>query len=117
MGLENHITFTGHRNDIREIMSISDIVLSLSTEPEAFGRTSLEALSLGIPVIAFDHGGASEVLKTIFPQGLVPINNVDETVSLINRFITEPPNVEQHQAYTLESMQNKTLSVYKSLVQ
>jgi len=116
MGLENHITFTGHRNDVREIMSISDIVLSLSTEPEAFGRASLEALSLGIPVIAFDHGGASEVLKTIFPQGLVPTNNVDETVSLINRFIAEPPNVEQHQLYTLESMQNKTLSVYKSLV-
>ncbi len=117
MGLEKHITFTGHRNDLREIMSISDIVLSLSTEPEAFGRTSLEALSLGVPVIAFDHGGASEVLKTIFPQGLVPINNVDETVSLINKFIAEPPIVEQHQAYTLESMQHKTLSVYKSLVQ
>lgn len=117
MGLSHHITFTGHRSDIREIMSLSDIVVSLSSEPEAFGRTSLEALSLGIPVIAYDHGGASEVLKSIFPQGLVPANNVDETVSLIKKFIAQPPNVKHQQIYTLESMQNKTLSLYESLVQ
>ena len=64
-----------------------------------------------------DHGGASEVLESMFPQGLVPANNIDETVSLIKKFIANPPNVRQQQIYTLESMQNKTLSLYKSLVQ
>jgi glycosyltransferase involved in cell wall biosynthesis len=48
-GLAGAITFTGHRSDLKEIMAISEIVLSLSREPEAFGRTTIEALSLGIP--------------------------------------------------------------------
>ena len=72
LGLEEKISFTGHREDIKEVMSISDIVLSLSTKPEAFGRAPLEALSLGIPVIGYGHGGASEVLQTIFPRGRHP---------------------------------------------
>ena len=51
-GIGRQISFLGHRQDLREIMSISNIVISFSNEPEAFGRTSLEALGLGVPVIA-----------------------------------------------------------------
>ncbi|MBE0440380.1 MAG: glycosyltransferase, partial [Gammaproteobacteria bacterium] len=47
-GLDDTITFTGNRSDIREIYAISDVVLSLSTKPESFGRAVLEALSLGV---------------------------------------------------------------------
>ena len=46
------LTFTGHRTDLREIMAISAAVASFSTRPESFGRTVLEALSLGTPVWA-----------------------------------------------------------------
>ncbi len=73
--LLDNITFTGHKGDIKEIMLISKIVFSLSKEPEAFGRVSLEALSLGIPVIAYSHGGVEEQLKKILPSGLVTKNS------------------------------------------
>lgn len=70
-GLSERITFTGHRGDLREIFSVSALVLSLSTQPEAFGRTVLEALALGVPVAAYAHGGVDELLSSMFPAGRV----------------------------------------------
>lgn len=67
-GLDNLI-FTGHRSDLREIFAVSNVVLSLSTQPESFGRTVLEALSLGVPVVGYDHGGVGEILNSLFPEG------------------------------------------------
>ncbi|MBR7512864.1 glycosyltransferase, partial [Mycobacterium tuberculosis] len=41
----------------------SDLVLQLSDKPEAFGRTVVEALSVGRPVLGWDHGGVGELLQ------------------------------------------------------
>lgn len=70
-GLGEYITFTGHRADLREIFSISALVLSLSTQPEAFGRTVLEALALGVPVVGHATGGVEELLGSMYPAGMV----------------------------------------------
>jgi glycosyltransferase involved in cell wall biosynthesis len=115
-GLNERITFTGHRNDIREIIVLSSMVLSLSTRPEAFGRTALEALALGVPVIAYDHGGNHEVLKNIYPAGLVPANDKQKTIERILSFLEKPPLVPHDHDFTLHAMQNKTLSLYESVV-
>jgi glycosyltransferase involved in cell wall biosynthesis len=45
IGLQEAITFTGGRSDLREIMAISSVVFSLSVKPESFGRTTLEVPS------------------------------------------------------------------------
>ncbi len=111
-GMEKYFTFLGHRDDMREILSISDIVLSLSQTPEAFGRTVLEALNLGIPVIAYDHGGVSEMLKKIFPAGAVEPLNIDDAVARIGEFYHSRPTVPDQNHFTLETMLQKTLSVY-----
>ncbi|NNE37708.1 MAG: glycosyltransferase family 4 protein [Gammaproteobacteria bacterium] len=115
-GLNDRITLTGHRNDLREIYCRSDVVLSLAKDPEAFGRTSLEALSLGVPVIAYDHGGAGEVLGNLCPDGLVPVGDLIKTADLILGFINNPPHVKSQQIYSLQAMQRMTLSLYESLV-
>jgi glycosyltransferase involved in cell wall biosynthesis len=36
------------------------------------GRTVLEALAVGRPVVGWDHGGVGELLRQLFPQGAVP---------------------------------------------
>ena len=50
LNVSGHVTFTGHRADLKQIYAISAIVLSLSSTPESFGRTVAEALSIGTPV-------------------------------------------------------------------
>lgn len=114
-GLAERITFTGHRGDIKEIMAISDVVLSLSREPEAFGRVTLEALSLGRPVIAYDHGGVSEQMAALLPEGAVPVGDVPGVVRLLSAWLDHPPAVSDNNPFTLERMLSATFDVYREL--
>ena len=112
-GLDSDITFLGHRDDLREVLSVSDVVLSLAKAPEAFGRTVLEALSLGRPVIAYGHGGAAEVLNELQPDGLITPGGVAEAIDKIKDFLNGPPKIAPNRLFTLENMLNKTLTLYE----
>jgi glycosyltransferase involved in cell wall biosynthesis len=115
LGIADRVSFTGSRRDIREIMSISDIVLSLSLEPEGFGRTTVEALSLGRPVIGYRHSGIAEVLGRAYPQGLVANGDLTQLAERVKAFLQAPPPVPAHHPYTLQAMLDSTLSLYQSL--
>jgi glycosyltransferase involved in cell wall biosynthesis len=116
LGLEQNISFAGNRKDIKEIMSISRIVFSLSKEPEAFGRISLESLSLGIPVIAYSHGGVKEQLIKLLPKGLIKVGNIYDVVNLALRWIAKPPKIKKNNFFTLKKMLQNTLDVYQKAV-
>ena len=116
LGLNQNITIIGHRKDIREIMSISKIVFSLSREPEAFGRVSLESLSLGIPVIAYSHGGVKEQLVKLLSSGLIKVRGVNDAIWLVIKWIKKSPKIKQNNFFTLEKMLQNTLSVYKKII-
>ena len=115
LSLNNRITFTGPRRDIYNIYKISDIVYNLSQTPEPFGRTMIEAIACGAKVIGWDHGGASEILKELYPQGLVKLNEMaklhDATISLINSSSTPSENT-----FTSTRMTNSTIKLYKDLL-
>ena len=102
--------------DIREIMSISKIVFSLSREPEAFGRVSLESLSIGSPVIAYSHGGVKEQLTKILPNGLIKVGSINDAIRLATKWIKEPPKIKQNNFFTLEKMLKKTLDLYNKMI-
>ncbi|MEQ1667365.1 MAG: glycosyltransferase family 4 protein, partial [Sulfuriferula sp.] len=90
LNLSNDISLIGHRTDLKEVMSVSNLVLSLSLDPEAFGRTTPEALSLGIPVVGYNHGGVGEVLGTMFPAGLVELDNAEDLIPTVQQCLTHP---------------------------
>lgn len=115
-GLDEVITLLGHRSDLREIMAMSDVVLSLSRDPEAFGRVSLEALALGKPVVAYDHGGVGEQLAAILPAGRVPVGDREQVVARLLAWYRTPPSVPAQHPFTLERMLNATLEVYQDAV-
>jgi glycosyltransferase involved in cell wall biosynthesis len=115
LGLERDITFTGARDDLREILSISGVVVSLSELPEAFGRTVLEALALGTPVVAWDHGGVSEILQRMLPGGLVPPGDIAAAAGLIGEFQRERPVIAARHPFQLQSMLDGTIAVYEQL--
>lgn len=115
--LGEHIVFTGHRSDVRDIYAISDAVLSLSSKPESFGRTVLEALSLGRPVVAYDHGGVSEILQQLFPQGAVPLGDIDKLTDQVSGILNNPnPEVRPNDVFLLQHMQQQTLNLYQELL-
>jgi len=116
LGLKEHIVFTGHREDIKEIYACSDLVFSLSGKPESFGRTVVEALSMGIPVIGYDHGGVGEMLARLFPEGRVPLHDPERLLEKAVEFLGSPPRVPRSDEFTLQSMLDKTLSLYQELV-
>ena len=112
-GLGGDISFTGGRLDIREIYSISDIVFSLSTKPESFGRTVLEALCLGVPVVAYSHGGVSEIMRALYPAGMVEPENMPELIGTVARLLETPAQVSPDNPYTLKNMLDRTLALYE----
>jgi len=112
LGIKDKVSFIGHRNDLREIMSISKIVFSLSSEPEAFGRTTIESLKIGVPVIGYGHGGVGEQLKGIFPQGIIKKNNISSAIVLCKKWIKKAPKVTKTDLFNLETMQSNTLKIY-----
>lgn len=113
-GLGEQVSFLGHRDDLREIMAISSVVAALSRQPESFGRTALEALSLGIPVVGYAHGGTAEILQNIFPDGAVQPGSVNTATERVRQFIQDNRKVPKHDLYTLSGMLNSTLNLYQS---
>ena len=60
--LNKIIKFIDHCEEMPVAYRIANLVCSCSYEPEAFGRVSVEAQSMGVPIIASDIGGSSETI-------------------------------------------------------
>ena len=60
--LNNEIKFIDSFNLMPLAYKISDVVISSSTEPEAFGRVSVEAQAMEKPIIASNIGGSKETI-------------------------------------------------------
>ena len=116
LNLSNDVTFLGHRTDIREVYAASSVVLSLSTKPESFGRTTLEPLALGVPVVGYDHGGVGEILQTVFPSGAVALGDRQSLSSRVASLLEgDAVRVEPFEAFRLQTMLDETLRLYAEL--
>jgi glycosyltransferase involved in cell wall biosynthesis len=116
-GLEDRVTFTGGRTDVRDWMAASEIVFSLCADPpEAFGRTVPEALSLGVPVIGWDHGGVGETLSKLFPEGAVPPRDHLALYERCLQFLQGRPRVPVTEAYGLSASMQAQFAVYRELL-
>jgi glycosyltransferase involved in cell wall biosynthesis len=115
MGMAADISFTGQRDDLKNILAISSLVLSLSTQPESFGRTTLEALRLGVPTAGYGHGGVGEILRTIYPAGLLPLGRIDDACQRIAQLLQQPEPVPDRAFFPLQAMLDQTLGLYEEL--
>lgn len=114
-GLTQRISFTGHRSDMREVLSQCDLVFSLSTQPETFGRTVLEALRLGRPVLGWDMGGVGEILAACYPQGRVPPGSPEALLAATRRWLAQPDRPAPCPHFLLSDMCERTLALYEVL--
>ena len=113
-----NLVFTGHREDLREVMAVSAAVVSLSTHPESFGRTVLEALSLGTPVVGYAHGGVGEVLAQVFPPGCAAAGDRADAARVLGRVLDDQTAaraaVREH-GFSVARMTAETLRLYEEL--
>ena len=111
------VAITAPTADIADAYAASDLVLQLSRRPEAFGRTVLEALCSGRPVLGWDHGGVGEQLQAWHPQGAIPAFDGDALLRAATASLArhEAPAVTMPD--TLRAMQEATLSLYDELAQ
>ena len=116
LGLADHVTFTGDRRDIADWLAASTISFNLSKKPESFGRTTLEALSLGVTVIAWDKGGVSEILTELYPAGKVPDSDLIGLVATIEQQLNTPSKPYHAYPFTLQAMTDQTLALYQQLM-
>jgi glycosyltransferase involved in cell wall biosynthesis len=61
LGIAGEVVFAGFQGEIAGVYRALDIVVHASTQPEPFGRTIVEAMACGRPVIASRAGGAAEI--------------------------------------------------------
>ncbi|MGH6947006.1 MAG: glycosyltransferase family 4 protein [Kiloniellales bacterium] len=60
LGLAEKAFLLDNCDDMPAAYKLADVVVSASTDPEAFGRVVSEAQAMGRPVVAADHGGVPE---------------------------------------------------------
>ena len=124
--MSKQIRFIDHCKNMALAYKVSDIIVSASNEPEAFGRVSVEAQSMGKPIVASNIGGSNETIideKTGFlfesnnakslSKQILRVLNMDET-SLKMMGIEARKNVTQR--FNVEKMCFSTYSEYKRLL-
>ena len=124
--LTNQLKFIDHCKDMALAYKVSDIIISSSIEPEAFGRVAVEAQSMEKIIIASNIGGSKETIEDektgfLFESGnpsslsktILRVLNIDESM-LKTMGIEGRKNIKKK--FNVEKMCFSTYSEYKKLL-
>jgi glycosyltransferase involved in cell wall biosynthesis len=124
--LTNQVKFIDYCKNMPIAYKISDLVVSASIEPEAFGRVSVEAQSMEKPIIASNIGGSNETVindKTgfLFEAGkstelskkIIEVLQLDETTL---KSLGNEGRKNVIKKFNIEKMCNSTYAEYKKLI-
>jgi glycosyltransferase involved in cell wall biosynthesis len=122
-GLEGAVVFLGKRQDVPELLSVSSVVV-LPSLAESFGFASLEAMSLGKPVVATRVGGSAEVIRDGITGLLVAPNDARELASAVYQVLEDPEWVSRAshngprraKRFSVENMIGGYQAVYSDLL-
>ncbi len=124
--LESVVQFCDHCDDMPAAYMLADVVVSASTDPEAFGRVVAEAQAMGRPVVISDHGGTREQIiggetgwtfasgdAAALAQALEVALELDGTG---RQRLAEAAIAHVRAHFTKQAMCNATLSVYNEVL-
>jgi glycosyltransferase involved in cell wall biosynthesis len=121
--LGDMVSFTGHRNDIPQILALSDLSV-LTSDREGFSNTIIESLAAGVPVVATDVGGNSEAIVNgecgliVQPDELAGLARALKTVLLddtLRRKMSQSARMRAKH-FSLENMLDETRRLYLELL-
>jgi glycosyltransferase involved in cell wall biosynthesis len=123
-GLSDRIIFTGHRNDIVQILNSTDVFV-LPSLFEAFPRSILEAMATGKPSIVTNVGGCPEAVEDMKSGMIVPPGNPDvlaeqiillaEDASLRHR-LGQEARIRTEKIFSIEQNVMQTQNLYRQLL-
>lgn len=124
--IQSQIQLFGNEPDMIGLYGIADIVLSTSVEPEAFGRTIIEAQAMEKLVIATNIGGACETIQDglngfhVKPNDSVELaQKIEHSLSLIGseqaKNMTMNARKTASENFSLDKMLKNTLSIYNQV--
>ncbi len=90
LSISQFVGFTGFQQNTADIYRALDIVVHASTQPEPFGRTIIEAMACGKPVIVSQAGGAAELFTHNYDALGVPPGDTAALASAIEYLIDNP---------------------------
>jgi glycosyltransferase involved in cell wall biosynthesis len=88
LGIQQHVTFLGFRDDVPRLMQCSDVVV-LPSLVEGFPVSILEAMAARVPVIATAIGGTDEVVVDGVTGLLVPPRDAEALAAAIDRVLSD----------------------------
>ncbi|MCZ7583009.1 MAG: glycosyltransferase [Deltaproteobacteria bacterium] len=101
-GLTGRAIFAGVRSDVPRLLGAADVLVHSSkyADPkdgvvEAFGRVIIEGMAAGLPVVATDAGGATEILEGSGAGMLVPPGDVDAMHVAVRAYLDDPEAAER----------------------
>jgi len=127
LGLEDVISAVGHCGDMPAAYALSDIILSPSTRPEAFGRVAAEAGAMARVAIAADHGGARETIDAGVTGFLIEPGSAGALAAAVRKAASigadgrramgakARTRIAAH--YSTRAMTDATLAAYQSLLE
>lgn len=126
LDLEDVVHVADHCSDMPAAYMLADVVVSASTDPEAFGRIAAEAQAMGCPVIAADHGGARETVKQGKTGWLVFPGDPDALAQALAQALAMGSAAREKLAasakahiqnnFSKDKMCNRTLAVYDEVM-
>jgi lipid-A-disaccharide synthase len=123
--LEERAKLVPHCRDMPAAYAVADLVIAPSLVPEGFGRVPVEAMAMGVPVIATDLGGFSETIQNGVTGWLVPVDNPQAMAEAIAKALNQTSDQRKAMAaaamqhvnahYGKQRMVDETLAVYREL--
>lgn len=123
-GLQNNVIMLGHRDDIPELLKLSDCFV-LASHSEGLSCSIIEAMAAGLSVITTDVGGNSELVKDGENGYLVPHDNPLELSVKIGALINNAAKRKQfgkaslkfaEKSFSLNTMIEKYVNNYNEMI-
>jgi glycosyltransferase involved in cell wall biosynthesis len=89
LGISDRVTFFGYQRAVSNYLAACDLLVSASRDNEGCSNSILEAMALGIPVIATDIGGNRELVRDGETGLLTPVGDERALASAIARLVTD----------------------------
>jgi glycosyltransferase involved in cell wall biosynthesis len=90
LGLAERVAFLGYQRHVADILAASDLLVSSSRDNEGCSNSILEAMFLGVPVVATDVGGNAELIADGVTGYLTPMQNPSALAGAIDQRLADP---------------------------